>query len=565
VGGNLIIESLQDKSRSGSHSLGLSAGYSESKDSDGKKSSSGNFGGNFSLSSSNRRWVTEQTSLTGNSVNIYVEKKTTLTGAVIASTSNDLTLNTGSLEFSNIKDKDISYNFGGGVNLGSNSTGKPEEKNNTWSVNVNYGYSERRQTNFATIGEGTIIVRDGKTDLTKLNRDVTISQYGTVDVRLKGAVTVDSSTVDMMTSPVKTMKETYASLEKGYNDAKKTTYDLYDKTGNLIGGEGFYTDGQLRVFRYYNRELAKALDGLIFDSTKIVNGTYFIKDAKGNLTMVDNLYYGEQKNTYTFGELDTITGYTRENFIVVDGNQIKSYELLYTGDSKTFNSYDSSGDNIYRSANYQYSDGTYVLKYVDNWMVGANGVVIKDIKQNDENYAGIIMNDNRLAPGIFGDKADRYNSKNYIGNSGCLLTSAAIVDDFYRGAYGDPKKMDALADRNGIYYNKYSADADLQSLANELKYNADRSKAGNIDSYKLLIDTNIENNVPTIIKYSNSPTDSHFAVLGGTRYNGDGSNDYLIRDPGSSLTERSILDGDTLSNSRGQVKRLDWMTKEVIK
>ena len=57
----------------------------------------------------------------------------------------------------------------------------------------------------------------------------------------------------------------------------------------------------------------------------------------------------------------------------------------------------------------------------------------------------------------------------------------------------------------------------------------------------------------------------YFAVIGGARYNGDGSKDYLIRDPGSSLTERSILDGGALSNSRGQVKRLDWMTKEENK
>jgi len=216
IGGNLVVESLQDTSRSGSHSLGLSAGYSESKSGNGM-----NGGANFSVSSSTRKWVTEQTSLTGSSVNIYVENKTTLTGAVIASTSNDLTLNTGSLEFSNIKDKDISYNFGAGVKLGVNSTGKPQEKNNTWSVDANYGYSNKRQTNFATVGEGTIITRDGTTNLSKLNRDTAISQYGTVDVGLKGAFTVDSTTVDFVTAPVKTLAETYAAIEKGYEDDER--------------------------------------------------------------------------------------------------------------------------------------------------------------------------------------------------------------------------------------------------------------------------------------------------------------------------------------------------------
>ncbi len=36
---------------------------------------------------------------------------------------------------------------------------------------------------------------------------------------------------------------------------------------------------------------------------------------------------------------------------------------------------------------------------------------------------------------------------------------------------------------------------------------------------------------------------------------------FNFRDPGSSMSERSILDEDTLSNSRGQVKRIDWMIK----
>lgn len=154
---NLVIEPLQDKSSSSSCSYGVNGGYSESKYGDGKTTSSGNFSGNFSVSSSTKKWVTEQTSLTGNSVNIYVENKTILKGAVIASTSNDLTLDTGSFEYINIKDKDISYNFGGGANAGANYTGKPDEKNNTWSVNASYGFSQKRQTNFATIGEGRLL------------------------------------------------------------------------------------------------------------------------------------------------------------------------------------------------------------------------------------------------------------------------------------------------------------------------------------------------------------------------------------------------------------------------
>ena len=162
-----------------------------------------------------------------------------------ASISNDLTLDTGSFEYIHIKDKDISYNFGGGANAGANYTGKPDEKNNTWSVNANYGFSQKRQTNFATIGEGTIIVREGNTDLSGLNRDVTKSQYQTVDIGLTGAFTLDSSTVALVTDPVGEIKNAITSLEKGYNDAKKTTVDQYQRTSNYMNDRGYYTNGEI--------------------------------------------------------------------------------------------------------------------------------------------------------------------------------------------------------------------------------------------------------------------------------------------------------------------------------
>jgi len=332
VGGNLVVESLQDKSSSGSHSLGLSAGYSESKDSDGKTTSSGNFGGNFSVSSSTKKWVTEQTSLTGNSVNIYVENKTTLKGAVIAATSNDLTLDTGSFEYIHIKDKDISYNAGAGVNLGSNSTGKPEEKNNTWSVNASYGFSQKRQTNFATIGEGTIIVRDGDTDLSGLNRDTSISQYGTVDIGLKGGFTVDSSTVALVTSPVKTIKEMHEALEKGYNDAKKTSTDIYaqsivvyEKVGEIIGSNLLHDDARIRI-----QAAIKSGDYIKYGSLDYFNskmdlgyyaeggeGIHFVRDDQGGVTaLVERSADGTGYGVYKYGsgsELYSTLDYTVNN------------------------------------------------------------------------------------------------------------------------------------------------------------------------------------------------------------------------------------------------------------
>jgi len=206
--------------------------------------------------------LTEQTSLAcSGAVDIYVEDKITLTKAVIASDTGDLMLDTGSFEYSNIKGNDRSYNVGGGVNVGGNSSkaGDDPVKNKvTYNVRGNYGFSDSRQTNFATIGEGTITVRDGKTDLSKLNRDTTLSQYSTKDGGLQGGFTLDSTTVDLVADIVDAPSKAYESRKKqvldGLRDAKDTSVLIYkeagvvvEKTGNLLDDKGFRTNNEIKI------------------------------------------------------------------------------------------------------------------------------------------------------------------------------------------------------------------------------------------------------------------------------------------------------------------------------
>ena len=221
------MESLQDKSSNHSYTVGASGGVTTDKNGD---VAGGSGGVNANLSSGSKKWVTEQTSLTGGSVDIYVEDKTTLKGAVIASDIDKLKLDTGSLEYRNIKDRDRGSNFGGGGNI----SGGAAPKSNSQSLSVSYGFTDKRQTNFATIGEGEITVRDGKTDLSKLNRDTTISQYNTKDVSLSGGFTVDSTIVNFVTSPIETVKNTVAQVEKGLGEAKDTILLIYDETGKVV-------------------------------------------------------------------------------------------------------------------------------------------------------------------------------------------------------------------------------------------------------------------------------------------------------------------------------------------
>jgi len=127
---------------------------------------------------------------------------------LINSTNSDLTLTTGNLEYKDLKDSEKSYGVGGGVNGGSSK-----------SVDGNYNLSDKRQKNFATIGEGTIVVKDPSTHSTSsgttgsgtglegLNRDVDIAQYTTKkDPGLKGNFKVDNTLVNTLIHPKDTAK-----------------------------------------------------------------------------------------------------------------------------------------------------------------------------------------------------------------------------------------------------------------------------------------------------------------------------------------------------------------------
>ncbi len=230
VNGSLVVQSLQDKSKNSSQTIGASGGVSVTGE-----NVSGNAGVNANFSTGKKSWVTEQTSLTGGTVNVDVEDKTTLKGAVIASTTDNLTLTTGSLEFSNIKDKDVSFNAGGSAG----GSFKPTE--NTYSSSLNYGYTDNRQTNLATIGAGTITITKPETSEEGLNRDVTISQYNTYSGGLKGGVTVDTATVELINDREKTLNNTVDALKDGLKEADKTADKIdkeiettIEKTENLL-------------------------------------------------------------------------------------------------------------------------------------------------------------------------------------------------------------------------------------------------------------------------------------------------------------------------------------------
>jgi len=308
------------------------------------------------LSSGNKKWVTEQTSLTGGIVDIYVEDKTTLTGAVIASTTGDLTLDTGSLEFSNIKDKDISSNLGGGISGSSTSTISSDEKgnvavktDNTGSVNATYGFTDKRQTNFATIGEGTITVRDTEDTaaaLEGLNRDVSISQYNTKDGGLQGGFTVDKATINLIGKTVEAVQDPLLAGATIVCDTITTVGvmldDMSERNDKIIAGA---------------KDLEKQTEVIVENAGTWIEDNLFTSDDEGNAENTPKVgveltdeqkeqlqAYGDKKDfrdaDQEASERNSLTGRVKEqtgwdgqpivdknNTVILDQNQLEQYGM----------------------------------------------------------------------------------------------------------------------------------------------------------------------------------------------------------------------------------------------
>jgi hypothetical protein len=203
VGGDLTMTSLQDTSNSKGSSSGFSMGG-------GSVSSAGI---NAGQSSGESKWVNEQTGITGsNSVTVNVEGTSTLTGALIANATRDesgnlinegdnLALTTTSLITNDLKDTQKNTSTSMGISYSGFDTRTDEEKKEnpdaptggTTTVNAAYNGSESEQATRATIGQGTITVKDG-TEVTA-NRDLDKAQEITMEHTIGGLnanLTVDN-------------------------------------------------------------------------------------------------------------------------------------------------------------------------------------------------------------------------------------------------------------------------------------------------------------------------------------------------------------------------------------
>ncbi|MBI6799355.1 hemagglutinin repeat-containing protein, partial [Pseudomonas syringae] len=232
VGRDLNVTSLPDTGKAQGKEFDLSAtvvvGFGGSV--------SGSVG--YGQTNGSKNWIEEQTRITAkDKVDIRTENHTQFDGALIASDSGNLKLDTNTLGYSDIagKDKEHGYylNVGGSYGTGSSTTqdssqvGKGDNQKNGWSVEGwNYN-KDREQIVRGTVGAGDVVVRSdtaGKDSAAGLNRDVDKAYEITRDDEHRTDVYVTKSSVEAVSQPVDTAKQ-WSNQLLTYNETARQNYE----------------------------------------------------------------------------------------------------------------------------------------------------------------------------------------------------------------------------------------------------------------------------------------------------------------------------------------------------
>ncbi|MEO3677398.1 hemagglutinin repeat-containing protein [Rheinheimera sp. FR7-31] len=202
IGGDLTLESVQDRFSGSNKGFGISGGISlggvftnengaAANSKEAKTTAVGQSDGvsgvNGGVNASHGRYQTTETvlsSITGGTVNIDVNGNTQLTGALLAALDEEgndtgnLSLNTGSLSFTDLNNRSYSSNqsFGVSGSVGIGGKENPGDPNQTNINSSNYSYqnesSQSLDKSLATIGQGNITVGGEDASPEGLNRDV---------------------------------------------------------------------------------------------------------------------------------------------------------------------------------------------------------------------------------------------------------------------------------------------------------------------------------------------------------------------------------------------------------
>ncbi|WP_416768935.1 hemagglutinin repeat-containing protein [Pseudomonas sp. RHF3.3-3] len=247
VGGDLNVASVADTGKAKGKEFDVSATVAFGPGS----GVSGSVG--YGETTGKTNWVEEQTRITAkDKLDIRTENHTQINGAVIASDSGNLKLDTGTLGFSDIagQDREHGYylNVGGTYSNGSaggtpqdaSQVGKGKEGQSGWSISGWNSEKDREQIVRATVGSGEIVVRDDKVtghDSTLgLNRDVNESYSVTRDYQHRTDLYVSDSSVDALLHPAGTY-ESWSSNVKNFKEIQQASVNRFIRGLSALWGE----------------------------------------------------------------------------------------------------------------------------------------------------------------------------------------------------------------------------------------------------------------------------------------------------------------------------------------
>ena len=312
IGRNLLLKSKQNLAESDSYSIGMSLGISG----DSSGANGGSVGFNLGNGYSNRAWVDQLTSIVGtNSVAINTANNTDIVGAMIAnkdSNGNDLgnlTLNTKSLTFSDLKNFSVSESNNLGINLSAGKNPNNPTAIGSLAINLSMQGSESSSNTKATIGKGGININSAaasEEQLAGLNRDT-----ANVEANKKTVITSD------------------------FDASIKIDLRLLAAAGNLMVGN---TTGASANWNSYAQETARGTN-ITYDALAIPL-TSLGKTIVGNISASDALL-ATGKNYQNLYQLAY-----NPNIVVTD--------LAGEGKLLTYN-----GDQLDQGAHARYAEGFY--------------------------------------------------------------------------------------------------------------------------------------------------------------------------------------------------------------
>ena len=222
IGGDLTVASVQNTGQVKGDRWDVSANITVGA------GASGGASVGYGETEGSSAWVNEQSSIIGSgSVNIRTEGHTQIDGAVIANIDENgkdggnLSLDTGSLAYSDIADhdKEKSFYLNVGFTMGDDTSTNQKESDTNYSASGNYSNHDREQINRATVGEGSIVVRDNpEQDISDLNRDTGIAQEITKDKSKDMNLYVSTTALDSLGNLAESPEKRDEQLNKWRNN-----------------------------------------------------------------------------------------------------------------------------------------------------------------------------------------------------------------------------------------------------------------------------------------------------------------------------------------------------------